>query len=356
MLKRIVIDNFRCLVDFDLSVDAISLFLGPNGSGKSTVFDALRKIQAFVTGRDTAQALFKPADLTRWQEESIQKFGLEIEGNGGRYKYELIIRHDLTGMRKKVQVVKESLWFDNQPLLTGQQYTDDHALGERSAIASAHPGLIWFRERMKRFIIVQPVPPLIERVSCQQEALLSDRMENFTSWYRHIWTDQDKASQINEGLKEMFKDFDTFKLVDSETPQPVLQLHFSNGNNGHQPTEYRFHEMADGDRGIIALSTLIYYARQDDYTLCIDEPENFMALQDIQPWLLLLYDLCDEEELQALVITHHPQFINLFASHIGIWFDREDHHTPTQAKPLTNEDEGGIPMNVLVARDWIYDY
>ena len=48
MLKRIYIDNFRCLVNFELNVDAINLFLGGNGSGKSTVFEALRKIQNFI--------------------------------------------------------------------------------------------------------------------------------------------------------------------------------------------------------------------------------------------------------------------------------------------------------------------
>ena len=63
MLKRIYIDNFRCLVDFDLSLDEINLFLGPNGSGKSTVFDVLRKIQAFISGgtlSDIFEQLIRP--------------------------------------------------------------------------------------------------------------------------------------------------------------------------------------------------------------------------------------------------------------------------------------------------------
>lgn len=50
MLKRIYIDNFQCLVNFELNFDSINLFLGGNGSGKSTVFEVLRKIQTFVKG------------------------------------------------------------------------------------------------------------------------------------------------------------------------------------------------------------------------------------------------------------------------------------------------------------------
>ena len=44
MLKRIYINNFRCLVNFELKLDGLSLFLGANGSGKSTVFAALLNI------------------------------------------------------------------------------------------------------------------------------------------------------------------------------------------------------------------------------------------------------------------------------------------------------------------------
>ncbi|HAX75624.1 MAG TPA: ATPase, partial [Cyanobacteria bacterium UBA11372] len=59
MLKRVYIDNFRCLVNFELDVDAINLFLGYNGSGKSTVFEALHKIQAFVSGDSKVEGIFK---------------------------------------------------------------------------------------------------------------------------------------------------------------------------------------------------------------------------------------------------------------------------------------------------------
>jgi len=134
MLKRIYIDNFRCLVNFELSVDSINLFLGTNGAGKTTVFEVLRKIQAFVSGDGKVDAIFKSVDCTRWQTSPIQSFELEIEGNGGMYKYELAIEHDEKGLRARVQ--HERLWFDNQPLLkfeSGevQLYRDNHSEGPR---------------------------------------------------------------------------------------------------------------------------------------------------------------------------------------------------------------------------------
>ncbi|NEP45503.1 MAG: AAA family ATPase, partial [Okeania sp. SIO2H7] len=62
MLKRIYIDNFRCLVNFELAVGSINLFLGDNGAGKSRVFDVLRKIQAFIRGDGKVDDIFNQAD------------------------------------------------------------------------------------------------------------------------------------------------------------------------------------------------------------------------------------------------------------------------------------------------------
>ena len=180
MLKRIYIDNFRCLVDFDLSFDAVNLFVGRSGTGKSTVFEALSKVAAFASGDKCLSALFQPDDLTHWQQSQVQRFELEIEapqnpGYGGRYQYELTIHHDRA--KQKVQVAAESLWFNNQPLLKVEsgkiQWYRDQKEGSISYPASdfSHsalaiyqeddPKVTWFRERMKRFIIVLILPHLM---------------------------------------------------------------------------------------------------------------------------------------------------------------------------------------------------
>ena len=78
MLKRIYVNNFRCLVNFDLTVDSLNLFLGSNGSGKTTVFEVLRKLQKFILGDQAFQReyrvsdLFASKDLTRWQKSNIK--------------------------------------------------------------------------------------------------------------------------------------------------------------------------------------------------------------------------------------------------------------------------------------------
>ena len=50
MLKRIYIDNYKSLVNFEVSLNEINLFLGVNGAGKSAVFEMLERSNALWQG------------------------------------------------------------------------------------------------------------------------------------------------------------------------------------------------------------------------------------------------------------------------------------------------------------------
>ncbi|MEH2372830.1 AAA family ATPase [Nostoc sp.] len=177
MLKRIYIDNFRGLVNFEMNFDSINLFLGGNGTGKSSVFEVLRKIQLFISGDDKVEGIFKSADCTRWQTSPVQRFELEIAGNGGSYKYEFAIRHN----QEKSHVEYERLWFNNQALLKSEEgeikiFQDDYEEVVKTSLPSrfqlvgsllylftvdSATKLDWFTKRMQRFIIVQIIPSLM---------------------------------------------------------------------------------------------------------------------------------------------------------------------------------------------------
>lgn len=105
---------------------------------------------------------------------------------------------------------------------------------------------------------------------------------------------------------------------------------------------------------MIALYTLLYCVLDENYTLCLDEPENFLALPKIQPWLDKLYDQCHDHHAQALLISHHPKLINYLASDAGYWFSRKN-NGPVRTQRVTDEDDTGLSVAELVARGWIYD-
>jgi ABC-type glutathione transport system ATPase component len=47
-------------------------------------------------------------------------------------------------------------------------------------------------------------------------------------------------------------------------------------------------------------------------------------LPEIQSWLDSLYEQCQNQHAQAILISHHPKLINYLASHAGYWFSRQD--------------------------------
>ena len=68
-----------------------------------------------------------------------------------------------------------------------------------------------------------------------------------------------------------------------------------------------FSEVSEGQRALIALYMLVYCALTPDRTLLIDEPDNFIALAEIQPWLMKLLDRVDETNGQVILVSHHPE-------------------------------------------------
>ena len=43
-------------------------------------------------------------------------------------------------------------------------------------------------------------------------------------------------------------------------------------------------------------------------TVVIDEPDNYVGLPELQPWVLSMRELLDEEH-QAILISHHPEIL-----------------------------------------------
>jgi len=121
MLQRLYVDNYKCLVNFSIEFDELSLLLGRNGSGKSTVFEVLKRIQQFLSGDSRVRDCFPPQALTRWQTRGTQVIEVAIRGAGGVFKYRLVLEH--SDDRKKVRVETEELHFDDRALFSFHQGT-----------------------------------------------------------------------------------------------------------------------------------------------------------------------------------------------------------------------------------------
>ncbi len=371
MLKRIYIDNYKSMVNCEIGFGNINLFIGDNGSGKSSVFEVISAIQNFVCEGAAIGTAFSIEYKTRWQTLNHQAFEMEMAREDGAYRYQLSVEHVENRIFSKVKY--ERLLFEDKPLLRVEDgdacfYKDDFSEGacfpvgrNVSALNIIPPRddntrLTWFKNRLKNIVIVQPIPPMMAAESPKEEAAPSKYLGNYTSWYRFLSQDQGVAFQLMSDLKDILPGFDFFKFEAVGEKHRLLKIYFKNDKN-HPAIGYDFGELSDGQRMLIALYTLLAAAGSEQfgqYTLCLDEPENFLALPEIQPWLAELFERCDQGEMQCLLISHHPEFIDyLLASPIGYLFERQSNQ-PTRIKPIGNfNTQEGLPISEVIARGWL---
>ena len=364
MLKELYIDNYKCLVNFTFSPQNINLLLGENGTGKSTLFEVLRKLKQFITeGKDIS--IFSHESLTRWQKSPSQNFELSIAIQNRIYRYKLSIEHNKAKSLSRIQ--SEQLFVDEQLLFDFKLgvirlFRDDFSAGPEYPFDWSQPGLATistrndnqllsaFKKYMQSLLVIKPDPMTIGTESRHEEKQLSYHCDNFASWYRHLLQEQqDDVFDLTLKLRDIFPGFHSFGIPkDGELRVLTIGIKSENG----ETIFYRLDELSDGQRMIILLYALLYLNSKNHVCLCIDEPENFLALPEIQPWLIRLYDLCEDRRIQAFLISHNPEIINYLASGSGYWLERLP-NAPTRIKPIVENGETGLKISELIARGWL---
>lgn len=370
MIKRLYVDNFRCLVNFEYKPTSFQLLFGANGNGKSTVFEVLAGLRQFITWGNATEMVFPAQTLTAWQTRSEQTFELEIDGNGGTYSYKLLIEHNRLLNKNRVKV--EELRFVGNPLYlfdgeNAHLFRDDYSQGpifpqdwSRSGVASIparndSQRLTWFRNRMGRIYVLAIDPLRMDPASLAEQQAPDPGVTNFASWYRHITQDSpERMGPLFESLAEVIDGFAGLSLGAVAEAARVLRVslkHKEDQNPGFQPFTLSFNQMSTGQRCLFALFTILHCAVRPDLTLCIDEPDNFIALREMQPWLAQLRDRVEEEKSQCLLISHHPEFIDLLAVKHGALFTRSG-QGPVRIKPFEWSEADAVRPSEIVARGW----
>ena len=367
MLKRLYVDNYRCLVNFTLELQELTLLVGPNGSGKSSVLDVLFALRQLLsgTGKVTDPDIFPARSLTRWQDRNLQIFEVVVSLEGeSDATYRLEIEHEKES--RSARILLESLKVDARPLFEFhkgevQLYRDDHSPGSQyaadwseSAIArvAARPSnqrLTRFLDFMRGVSVCALDPKHFHAESVSEEPRLRPDGGNFSSWYRHqIQERQDLILGLLEALREVVGDFQSIRMEKVGTEARSFLVVFE-GKSGRY--ELRLDELSDGQRALIALYSLIHMAGEQD-VLFLDEPDNFVALAEIQPWLMALSDACGTRPRQAVLCSHHPELIDYLGSESGVLLKRESTGSITTRRLSEIPLDGGLKLSEIIARGW----
>ena len=282
MIRRLYIDNFKCLVNFELNLQDLTLLVGPNGVGKTSVLDvvfALRQLLA-GTAKVTDLGAFPTSTLTRWQKRNMQVFELDAVLEGIDYRYRLEVEHDPTNRRARV--VLERLEMKGAPLFRFRQgevqlYRDNHSAGpifgadwSESAMARVPPRndnthLSRFLDFIRKVIVCGLYPASFASESSTEDAVLHRDARNFAAWYRHLLLErQDLVPEFTKALQEVIAGFRGIRMEKVGLDTRAVMVMFDQQG---QRYELRLDEISDGQRALIALYSLVRLAAGPGYTL-----------------------------------------------------------------------------------------
>ena len=118
-------------------------------------------------------------------------------------------------------------------------------------------------------------------------------MENFVGWYRHRYSQENMGSigGLFDALRNSLPDFHSIRLTESGENSRA-QSHVFRQSIQHRTVEYGFDQLSDGQRALIVLYSLIRLTNDRRVSLFIDEPDNYLSLREIQPWLAHAIEEC----------------------------------------------------------------
>ena len=367
MLKRLYADNFRCLENFEIRFDESNVLLGRNGTGKTAALDVLRKIRDLLVRGLKVDQVFPARDLSAYRLRKEQRFEIDTQFADDRYAYELVVEHDTA--HNKMRVAHEALKHDERPVFEfdngdAQLYRDDYRkdLTSRIPFDWGQSGVGFLHERpenqkvtrfkkdIANFVITSACPPIMEAETRSEDEFLDPLMRNFVAWYR-------RAAQENMGcigrlfetLRDVLPGFESINLTEFGENSRALKVLLASSSGALAP--HGFHQLSDGQRALIALYSLLILSSGRRTSLFLDEPDNYLTLSEVQPWLAEAVEACGDSIEQLVVVSHHPVTIDYMAGASGLWFTREG-TGPARVSDQPANTVDGLSISETVARGW----
>lgn len=339
MLTRLYVDNFRALVNTDLPLGRRALLMGANGTGKSTFGDILVRLQ-WLLGQAKTDDVFTVDTLTRWQNTRQQRIEMDVTGPAGAYRYEIVIEHRDAASAElpRTRIRREILTVETRPLYHFEDgsvrlFQDDHTQlsdypfdSGRSALGTIAPRngnqkLTWFVRWLQTLTVLRPSPPAMQDLVEGDQFMLVADAANFAAWYHAISAaDKRRDRSLHDILVDMLPGFEALNFEPAGPNRWLLRADFQ--RNG-QRVMLRFRELSDGQRALILLYSVLYFLLQEGRTVFLDEPDNFVALHEIQPWLLSATDMVDDGLGQLVLVSHHPEIFDQWAVSHGLVTERD---------------------------------
>lgn len=357
MLTRLYVENYKSLEAFEWRpTSGVSVLVGANGSGKSTIGAVLQTLKLFLYDGAGVRELFSDATRTRWRPERFaQRFELELSSSHGVFTYSLHVGFD--SQSRSPWIAEERVELDGRVLYdfdgtSGRLHAASSVVpipfsNQRSYLAivderTAATTLLGFPKLLSRFLVARLDPARMSAFSSarlESESLVFDGA-NFSSWYRWF------ASQMPE------KQHAYFESIKGPLPGLVVLKSREAGEQrelralfgvGDSTVEYSLDELSDGQRQLLALYLLLQRLERDSVVF-LDEPDNYLSIREIQPWLAELDRVAEETGAQVFVVSHQGEAMDYLASRSAFMFTRSD----GRATKVAALDDAALPSEVVL--------
>ncbi|HET7893276.1 MAG TPA: AAA family ATPase, partial [Candidatus Sulfotelmatobacter sp.] len=305
---------------------------------------------------------------TRWMNQAQQTCEIEATLDGLVYVYRLAI--DPLGDPPRPRVTSETVHLNDKPIFEFKK-GEVHLFNDqfvhkvtypfdwyRSALATItaraeNQKLTRFREWLSKLICFRINPFGMGSRAEREDLFPRADLGNIAAWYRHLvqaYRKEDAA--LHESLRQALDGFRFLELTAAGENIRVLLCEFADANG--LGVKFGFHELSEGQRCVISLYTILHFLLASGSTVILDEPENFISLREIQPWLNAVSDAIEEHKGQILIMSHHPELINQWAPNCGVQFVR-DGIGPVRSEDFRNLSASNLSPAELVARGWEHE-
>jgi AAA15 family ATPase/GTPase len=361
MLTRIYIDNFRSFINFEYRPEAKQLMLGSNGSGKSSLLDAIRYLKLLVKGDSNK---FTQSTRTRWQDRPLQVIELAASLDGKLFEYRVeiglaVVTREQSANLERLKVSGATVFelADGQIRFVPNE-SSSMAVPLQTNRSALHLSLL-SNSDVRRFVEwldrvhcfdIDAYPGQMGEAADNEEREPDFELENLAGWYRYLaQTYPEENVKFLDSLKECLEGFQALKFSSEDDGVRKLRAEFV------APTGKRvsdsISELSEGQRCLIALYMILNFLLNRGDTVFLDEPDNFISLREIQPWLLVAEEATERHNGQLILISHHPETLNRWAGEYGLRFFREE-NGHVRAERFKPDNERKLQAAELIARGW----
>lgn len=336
-VESLYVNNFRCLQNFtlDLSSDEALLLLARNGMGKSTVLAVLRILSEIARGETRVNELFNVRDFSFGNQSAPIRIKLRLADESREVSYELVVALNGKG---GLEIVKEVfLALDDESFVRDLSQTggtvspmERHFSLEADRLALPQDVQTHrLRQVLSDWVLVMPSPSQMKQTDSPANAGLEYTCANFLPWFKNLLGAQPfRYGDFTNELGAALRDFVAFRWNDpQQEPSPNLYLTFESGSKGRY--EVAFGELSDGEKSMVLGAALIVLSKMKPGYFCFwDEPDNYLAVSDVQGFITRLRKSFRINGGQLLISSHNLETIRTMGLESTVIMRRPSHLEP----------------------------